>query len=102
MAAASRLWKGTRATRGGGVRGARVRSVAPRRSVARRVVDAAAAAASQVTCVAALSGGRILSGSDDFTLKLWDAVEAKMAVRVWHRKMLGSNKDAVKHIVKFL
>ena len=62
----------------------------------------AAAAASQVQCVAALSGGRVLSGSTDFTLKLWDAVEAKMAVRVWHRKMLGSNEDAVKHIVKFL
>ena len=82
--------------------GARVRSAAPRQSAALRVVDAAAAAASQVTRVAALSGGRILSGSDDFTLKLWDAVEAKMAVRVWHRKMLGSNEDAVKHIVKFL
>ena len=56
----------------------------------------------RVWCVAALSGGRILSGSDDFTLKLWDAVEAKMVVRVWRRKMLGSNEDAVKHIVKFL
>ena len=67
-----------------------------------RIVDPATAMASQVQCVAALSGGRVLSGSQDHTLKLWDAVEAKMAVRVWLRKMRGSNKDVIKHIVKFL
>ena len=66
-----------------------------------RVVDAAAAA-SQVSCVAALSGGRVLSGSTDCTLKLWDVVEAKMAIRVALRKMRGSHEDVIKHVVKFL
>ena len=59
-------------------------------------------AASQVTCVAALSDGRILSGSSDGTLKLFESLEAKMADRIWRKKKQDSNLDVVKHIVKFL
>ena len=86
--------------RGDSVRGARAFGRAA--SVGRpRVVDAAAAA-SQVMCVAALSGGRVLSGAADTTLKLWDAVEAKMAIRIVRRKMRGSHEGLEEHIVKFL
>ena len=33
----------------------------------------------QVTCVAVLSNGRVISGSRDGTLKVWEDVEGKMA-----------------------
>ena len=46
------------------------------RTARRLLVDAARA---QVQCVAALPNGRVVSGSADRTLKVWEDVEGKMA-----------------------
>ena len=58
----------------------------------------------QVRCVAALPNGRVVSGSDDNTLKVWvDCDEVKMARLIALRRLREMNvKTAERLIVKFL
>ena len=50
-----------------------------RRPVEPRVDRSSTPRRAQVKCVAALSNGRVVSGSYDRTLKVWDDVEGMMA-----------------------
>ena len=50
-----------------------------RRPVEPRVDRSSTPRRAQVWCVAALPDGRVVSGSDDRTLKVWEDVEGKMA-----------------------
>ena len=45
----------------------------------RPVKQSVRASGAQVNCVAALPNGRVVSGSEDRTLKVWEDVEVKMA-----------------------
>ena len=53
-----------------------------RRPVEARVDRSSTPRRAQVLCVAALSNGRLVSGSSDNTLKVWEDVEGKMAHEV--------------------
>ena len=57
----------------------------------------------QVWCVAVLPHGRLVSGSWDNTLKVWEDVEGKMARLVALRRLLEMNvKTAGRLIAAFL
>ena len=57
----------------------------------------------QVYCVAALSNGRVVSGSFDDTLKVWDDVEGMMARLVALRRLYEMNvNSAGRLIAKYL
>ena len=57
----------------------------------------------QVGCVVVLSHGRVVSGSYDGTLKVWEDVEGKMARLVARRRLLEMNvKTAGRLIAAFL
>ena len=54
-------------------------------------------------CVAVLSNGRVVSGSADRTLKVWEDVEVKMARLVARRRLHEMNiKTAGRLITEFL
>lgn len=54
-------------------------------------------------CVAVLPNGRVVSGSRDETLKVWEDVEWKMARLVARRRLLEMNvKTAERLIAAFL
>ena len=74
-----------------------------RRPVERRVDRSSTPRRAQVRCVAVLSHGRVVSGSDDRTLKVWEDVEGKMARLVARRRLLEMNvKTAGRLIAAFL
>ena len=54
-------------------------SVRRRRPLGPRIGRSFTPRGAQVSCVAALSNGRVVSGSRDCTLKVWEDVEGKMA-----------------------
>ena len=74
-----------------------------RRPVERRVDRSSTPRRAQVLCVAVLPNGRVVSGSRDFTLKVWEDVEGKMARLVARRRLLEMNvKTAGRLIAAFL
>ena len=73
-----------------------------RRPVERRVDRSSTPRRAQVLCVAVLPNGRVVSGSDDGTLKVW-VDYAKMARLVALRRLRGMNvKTAGRLIARFL
>ena len=50
-----------------------------RRPVGPRIGRSSTPRGAQVSCVVALPNGRVVSGSNDRTLKVWEDVEGKMA-----------------------
>ena len=61
-----------------------------RRPVEQRVDCSSTPRGAQVKCVVALSNGRVVSGSFDNTLKVWDDVEGMMARLVALRRTPGN------------
>ena len=73
-----------------------------RRPVEQRIDRSSTPRRAQVSCVTALSNGRIVSGSADRTLKVW-VDYAKMARLVALRRLRGMNvKTAGRLIARFL
>ena len=74
-----------------------------RRPVEPRVDCSSTPRGAQVYCVAALPDGRVVSGSDDLTLKVWDDVEGMMARLVALRRLYEMNvNSAGRLIAKYL
>ena len=61
-----------------------------RRPVEQRVDRSSTPRRAQVSCVVALSNGRVVSGSSDNTLKVWEDVEGMMAHLVALRQTPGN------------
>ena len=74
-----------------------------RRPVEPRIGRSSTPRGAQVYCVAALSDDRVVSGSLERTLKVWEDVEGKMARLVARRRLLEMNvKTAGRLIAAFL
>ena len=78
-------------------------SVRRRRPVKPRVDRSSTPRRAQVECVAILPHGRVVSGSVDNTLKVWDDVEGMMARLVALRRLYEMNvNSAGRLIAKYL